>query len=303
MVANVKEITRIDWHRKVDEALITLLNSLDEPPNFRRIAEEVAASPYHFHKQFKDLTGETFKACADRLRLEKAMTMLREDKSITEIAFDCGYATVEMLSKAIRKTWGMSPTHLRRQSSWHPFIPSSVGVHYSRKNEHKTWFYAQGGKEIMETKIVQFDEKIFYGYKIIGDYWQLPNQWEHFMGTVGKNKIHHLGKEYVSVFIDSSDSIPQDQKRAFAGFVTEKKIEEKFDFEEVLIPSGLYAVTVHFGSSESIGPVWNKWMTEWLPSSGWAPDYSRPNYEWYQNHLDNPELLLTFLVTAVQRKE
>lgn len=303
MVGKVRDNTRIDWHRKVDEALIKLLNNLDEPPDFRRIAKEVAASPYHFHKQFKDLTGETFKACADRLRLEKAMTMLREEKSITEIAFDCGYSTVEMLSKAIRKTWGLNPTQLRRQSSWHPFIPSSVGVHYSRNNEHKTWFYAQGGKEIMETKIVQIGEKFFYGYQIVGDYWQLPKQWERFFKTISENNIDTLGKEFISVFLDSSETILQEQKRAFAGYVTSKKLDDKLDFDELLIPSGLYAVTVHFGSSEAIGPVWQKWMTEWLPNSGWDPDFSRPNYEWYQNKLDNPELLLTFLVTAVKRKE
>ncbi|KGE70918.1 AraC family transcriptional regulator [Spirochaeta lutea] len=299
----MRDDTRIDWHRKVDEALITLLNTLDDPPDFRRIAESVAASPYHFHKQFKDLTGETFKACADRLRLEKAMTMLREKKRITDIAFDCGYSTVEMLSKAVRRTWGLSPTQLRRQSSWHPYIPSRVGVHYSRKNERKTWFYAKGGKEAMETKIVQFEEKIFYGYKIVGDYWQLPKQWNRFLTTVQDKNIHQLGKEFISVFLDNADSIPQDQKRAYAGFVTTETLETQFDLEELLIPSGLYAVTVHFGSSEAIGPVWHSWMTEWLPHSGWEPDFSRPNYEWYQNNLENPELLVTFLVTAVKRRE
>lgn len=300
-MVNMRDHTRTDWHRKVDEALIKLLNSLDKSPDFRKIAEDVAASPYHFHKQFKDLTGETFKACADRLRQEKAMFMLRQEKTITEIAFACGYSTLEMLSKAIRKTWGMSPTQLRRQSKWHPFIPSSAGIHYSLNNKHKTWFYVEGEKEIMETKIIKFDEKYFYGLKTVGDYWLLPKLWEQFQSTVSKHNIQHLGKEYVSVFLDSSSTIPQEQKRAFAGFVTEKKLEEKFTLEELIIPSGLYAVTVHFGSSESIGPVWEKWMTEWLPNSGWECDYSRPNYEWYQNNMKNPELLLTFLVTSVKR--
>ncbi len=299
----MKEDTKTDWHRKVDEALIKLLDRLDDPPDFRRIAEEVAASPYHFHKKFRELTGETFKACTDRLRLEKAMAMLRENKSVTEIAFDCGYSTVEMFSKAVRKAWGMSPTRLKRQASWHPFIPSRVGVHYSGKNDRKAWFYAQGGNETMETKIVQFNEKRFYGYPIVGDYWQLPQAWERFFAAVGKNGIGQLGTEYMSVFLDNSDSVPQERKRAMAGFVTEKKLDGAFDFEEYTIPSGLYAVTVHFGSSESIGPVWEQWTKKWLPDSGWEPDFTRPNYEWYQNRLENPELLLTFLVTAVKRKE
>jgi AraC family transcriptional regulator len=299
----MRDDTRIDWHRRVDEALIRLLDTLDEPPSFARIAQELASSPYHFHKQFKHLTGETFKECTDRLRLEKAMVMLRStDKSITDIAFDCGYATVEMLSKAVRKTWGMSPSSLRRQATWHPLIPSNVGIHYSGKNDKKTWFYVQGESD-METKIVQFDEKQFYGYKIVGDYWQLPKTWERLMAATHENGTRQMGKEFMSVFVDADDAIPSAEKRAYAGFVTQEKLKNSFDLETLTIPAGLYAVTVHFGSAEAIGPVWDKWMKEWLPDSGWVPDFSRPNYEWYQNRLDNPELLLTFLVTSVKRKE
>jgi AraC family transcriptional regulator len=299
----MRDDTRIDWHKKIDEALIKLLDSVDNPPDFRRIAVEVASSPYHFHKKFKDLTGETFKACADRLRLEKAAAMLREPgSSVTETAFECGFGSVEMLSKAVKKAYGLTPSRLKKQALWHPLIPSSVGVHYSGKNGRKTWFYAQGGKETMETKITHFDEKIFYGYEITGDYWQLPKAWEKFMDTLGRNDLHGAGKEFMSVFPDADDAIPQGNKKALAGFVTEKKLKDSLDFQRAVIPAGLYAVTVHFGSSEAIGPVWDRWMREWLPGSGWEPDFTRPNYEWYQNRLDNPELLLTFLVTSVKRK-
>ncbi|WP_169744903.1 GyrI-like domain-containing protein [Paenibacillus durus] len=49
--------------------------------------------------------------------------------------------------------------------------------------------------------------------------------------------------------------------------------------KEAIIPEGLYAVTVHFGSSEEIGPTRDRWVNEWLPESGWLTDPSRPNYE------------------------
>lgn len=299
----MKEITKIDWHRKVDEVIILLLNNLDKPLSYRHIAEDVSSSPDHFHKQFKRLTGETFKSCFSRLRLEKAMFLLRNsDKSITDIAFDSGYTTVEMLCKAVRKYWGMSPRDLRKKKDWHPYLPSKAGIHYSDKNINKNWFYVEGESE-MDTKIVQFDDKKFYGYKLTGDYWQLPKQWERFWGTLNKYQLQHIGKEFMSVFPDSRDSIPQEKKNAYAGFVVDKELEDLLDFEELTIPSGLYAVTVHFGSSETIGPTWDKWFNEWLPNSGWEPDYTRPNYEWYQNRTDNQELLLTFLVTSVKRKD
>ncbi len=293
--------TRIDWHRRVDEALIKLLAGLDEPPSLARAAEESAASPFHFHKRFKGLTGETFKACADRLRLEKAMHMLCSGaESVTHIAFECGYSSVEMLSKAVRRALGLSPSGLRALKGRPPLMPSRIGLHYPAGSARKTWFYAQGGGD-METKIVDFEEKRFYGYEIVGDYWQLPKQWERIHALAQENGLYRLGKEFMSVFVDASDSVPAEKKRAYAGFTTQERLEDSFGLKELLIPSGLYAVTVHFGSSEAIGGVWDRWMKEWLPVSGWVPDYSRPNYEWYQNRLDKPELLLTFLVTSVKR--
>lgn len=299
----MRDDTRIDWHRRVDEALIRLLDNLDDPPRYSQLAKEVSASPYWFHKQFTHLTGESFKACADRLRLEKAASMLRSSgATVTEIAFECGYTTVEMLSKAVRKVWGLSPTRLRQSRSWHPYVGSKAGIHYAGKNERKSWFYVQGGEE-METKIVRFDDKRFYGYRCVGDYWQLPGLWERFHAASGERGLGRFGTEYISVFPDADEKIPMDEKRALAGFVTAAPLENAYDLEELVIPAGLYAVTVHFGSSEAIGPVWDRWMKEWLPGSGWEPDYSRPNYEWYQNRHDNPELLLTFLVTSVKRKE
>ncbi len=294
--------TRIDWHRRVDEALITLLDCIEDPPAFAQLARGLASSPYHFHKQFRSLTGETFHACVMRLRLEKAMHLLRTGSgTVTSIALACGYANGEMLSKAVKRAFGLTPGEIRQKRDWHPFVPSPIGVHYSGKNDRRSWFYVQGESETMETKIVQFEEKRFYGTGIVGDYWQLPDAWQKFFAYAEKKNLAGKGTEWMSLFPDSDPAIPQEKKRAWAGFVVPAALEG-VEPDCVMIPSGLYAVTVHFGSSEMIGPVWEKWMTEWLPASGWECDYSRPNYEWYQNRLDNQELLLTFLVTAVKRK-
>lgn len=299
---NMRNQTRTDWHRKVDEALITLLDSIGSAPAFAELARDLASSPYHFHKQFRLLTGETFHACVMRLRLEKAMHLLRtSSETITSIALECGYANGEMLAKAVKRAFGLRPLEIRGKREWHPFLPSPIGFHYSGINERRSWFYVQGDTERMETKIVQFEEKRFYGMGIVGDYWQLPEAWQRFMAYANKANIAEKGKEWMSVFPDCDPAIAQEKKRAWAGFVASSPIESA-ELDCVMIPSGLYAVTVHFGSGELIGPVWEKWTNEWLPSSGWECDYTRPNYEWYQNKLDNQELLITFLVTAVKRK-
>ncbi|WP_234404769.1 helix-turn-helix transcriptional regulator [Paenibacillus bouchesdurhonensis] len=63
--------TKIDWHRKVEEAILRMMNALDEPLNFRQISKEVYSSPYHFHRKFRELTCENVHECLKRLRMEQ----------------------------------------------------------------------------------------------------------------------------------------------------------------------------------------------------------------------------------------
>ena len=298
----MKDDTKIDWRHKVDKALIKLLDCAHLPLRFDEAAKELASSPYCFHRQFKRFTGETFKACLDRIRLEKAMMALRDSsKTVTEIAYECGYANSEMLSKALKKIMGLSPTKLRELRSWHPSIGSKINFHYLRNSENKTWFYINGGLSKMTTKIINFKSKTVYGYICEGNYWQLPALWEKLGKFLSEKENYHFAGECMSVFPDHGPAVPEEKKKAAAGFVSEEAPAGEFGFEKIIIPEGLYAVTVHYGSCEEIGPVWERWLKNWQPDSGWQIDYDRPNYEWYQNQPENPELQLTFLVTPVKK--
>jgi AraC family transcriptional regulator len=293
--------TRLDWHRKVEEAVIRILNALDEPLDFRQISAEVYSSPYHFHRKFRQLTGENVHECLRRLRLEKAMHALRHsDAEVITVALEAGYETPEAFTKAFKRNYGLSPRDARKLPDWRGGIHSSVGLHYSERSRCH-WFYLNPeGENAMETKIVAFEPKRMVGVKNVGDYWGLPRAWEEFHEILSKNGLHGKAKEWVSVFPDHAPEIPVKDKISYAAIVVDSEFDNVYGLQEYIIPEGLYAVTVHFGSSEEIGPAWDRWINEWLPESGWEADTSRPNYEWYQNQYMPPELTLTFLCTPVK---
>lgn len=296
--------TRMDWHRRVEEAIIRIMGSLDEPLSFRQISQEVHASPYHFHRKFRELTGENVHECLRRLRMERAMHLLRRtDEDVTTIALDSGYETLESFTKAFRKIYGLTPTDARKLPDWSGAIYSKAGLHYSEKLQ-RHWFYLnpKGGNHV-DTKIIAFASKRIIGVENIGDYWGLPHAWETFHKTLGEHGLHANAKEWMSVFPDHSPDIPVKDKRSYAAVVVDDSFTNTYGLAELIIPEGLYAVTVHFGSSEEIGPTWDRWIEEWLPDSGWKADPTRPNYEWYQNQCVQPELTLTFLCTPVVKLE
>ncbi|WP_412177958.1 GyrI-like domain-containing protein [Paenibacillus terrae] len=62
----------------------------------------------------------------------------------------------------------------------------------------------------------------------------------------------------MSVFPDHSPKIPPKDKISYAVITVDSDFDNTYDLQEYIITEGLYAVTVHLGSSEEIGPTWNR---------------------------------------------
>ncbi len=300
----MRDATRIDWHGRVEIAIGRIMRSLDEPISFKAISAEVCSSPYHFHRKFRELTGESVHSCVRRLRLERAMVLLRNtDNAVTGIAFDSGYETLESFTKAFKTVYGMTPREARRLHNWDGFIYSKAGLHYDLNERNKShWFYLNSkGDDSVETKIIAFPEKRAIGIENIGDYWGLPKAWEKLGQILHTNSLRKDVRGSVCIFPDHHEAIPMNKKKSYAAIIVDSGFDNKYGLSEIVIKEGLYAVTIHFGSSEEIGPTWERWQKEWLPESGWSVDTSRPMYEWYQNECAEPELMLTFLCTPVTK--
>ncbi|HVS97890.1 MAG TPA: AraC family transcriptional regulator [Puia sp.] len=74
-------------------------------------------SPYHFNRLFRKITSVTPYQYMLRVRLEQAQLQLRETtRPVTDIAFSCGFNSLENFSAAYKKMYGQSPTVARSES-------------------------------------------------------------------------------------------------------------------------------------------------------------------------------------------
>ena len=158
-------------------------------------------------------------------------------------------------------------------------------------------------KEIlnMDTKIITFSSLKLVCYRQVGDYWNLPGTWQKLFELMANQGVPMPAPTGMTVFHDHFDGIPMAKKRSDAAVYLArdvKLVDGLFTYET---PGGRYAVTPHFGPCEEIGTTWDKWREEWLPTSGWQLDTTRPSLEWYQGYfkLTPPELHLTLLCDPV----
>ena len=88
---------------------------LDAPLSLAWIAREAGVSRFHLIRLFKRAHGETPVKRLTRLRMEAAQGHLAGSaKSVTEIAFLCGYDNPAHFASAFRRVVGVSPSDYRR---------------------------------------------------------------------------------------------------------------------------------------------------------------------------------------------
>lgn len=82
------------------------------------LAQVAAFSPFHFHRIFSTVAGETVNDAVNRLRLERAAALLRASPAmtITDAAFACGFESLEGFSRAFKRRYGISPRRWDRRS-------------------------------------------------------------------------------------------------------------------------------------------------------------------------------------------
>src|SRR3954469_209784 len=83
-------------------------------PTVEELAGAAAFSPFHFHRVYRLLTGETVADTLQRLKVAQALNRVGAGDSVTDAAQAAGYSSSQNLAKAVRQRTGASVTELRR---------------------------------------------------------------------------------------------------------------------------------------------------------------------------------------------
>ncbi len=106
-----------EWEREIaSRAKSHLLSSFKNPPTIERLAHLCATNESKLKKVFKKVYKSTIYAYIQRLRLEKANLLLREElMTIGEIAKRVGYRHQGYFSKLFFETYGVYPKDLLKR--------------------------------------------------------------------------------------------------------------------------------------------------------------------------------------------
>lgn len=241
-------------------------------------------SPFHFHRIYYGMTGETLFQYIQRIRLEKAAYLLLANKrlKIIDVALACGFSTQASFAKAFKNHFKVSASQFR--SEMKSDVKSNLG---KVSNEISLYNKAiRTEEELKEAEYTTLDYQVTIKtisdmeavyIRHTGPYKQDAILFESLFGQLyfwvnEKNLIHPTNSKWLTLYHDTPDITPDDKLRISVCMTVERKENTDGEIGNIVIQGGRYAVG-HFEIDEDgYQEAWNAMYSEWLPQSRYQPD-------------------------------
>ena len=225
--------------------------------------EDLAAlahfSPFHFHRVYASIVGESVSATVRRVRLARAASLLAQgDESITQVGQAVGYDSPQAFSRAFGQFTGQSPRafqqRLHAPEDTDEPVPERAG----------------------DVRVIELPARQVLAMRHVGPSATIPYTWHRMKALVGERPQ--------SDWLGLSVGEPT-QAEGFAYFVGVEPrgfASTQVELETLVIPAGTWAVHELAGPHTRINTAFDAVYARWMPGSGYEPD-QRPALERYLN--------------------
>lgn len=266
---------------KINKVQDYIEKHLEDELCIQQLAGIASFSEYHFQRIYRQLTGESLYSFIKRLRLEKAVFLLRADhkRSILDIALSVGFSNQASFAKALKERYGVSASSLRAMKEQE----MSMLIGESSRNG-KVSDKGMRYNEPREVNIRTMDPvRVLYlrhtgAYK--GDselFQQLFDRLYHYAEHKG---LMSSGTKWYALYHDYSDLTEEGRLRVSIAMSVLEEVSSQGEFGCNEIAGGKYAVGRFLLGNEEYQGAWNYMISKWLPESGYMPD-DRLCFEYY----------------------
>ena len=296
-----------EYTARVNRVIDYIESNISEDLSLTELADVAHFSPFHFHRIFRGMVGETLNDFIQRIRVEKAAAklVLNPGKSITEIAFECGFSSSSAFARSFRETYGMSATNWRsgghfqygknskvdskdRQVVGNIRKDFDVSLYYNQDINNQLWRVKMKNKEIQANVEIKDMAELHVAYirhigPYKGDQELFGRLFNKLMAWAGPRGLLHFPETKVmTIYHDNPDITDENRLRTDACITVPEDTQVEGEIGKVKIPAGKYAVAHFEITPDQYQDAWNAVYGGWLPESGYQPE-DGPCYELYLN--------------------
>jgi AraC family transcriptional regulator len=291
--------SRREYERRINRVIDHVQAHLGGELTLERLAEVAAFSPFHFHRVFAAITGETLSDFIRRVRLERAAGALISlpETSIIEIALRYGFSSAATFARAFKAHFGMSATQWRSGGAqqWREANrdQSNRKPRQAERKNRKASVKRIGhrGATGHEGRAMRVEIREIPRYRIaymrhVGPYGTrggISVLWTSLWRWIRGRDLRHPGMLTVGIGHDAPGIVAREKLRYDAGLIVGDDFKPDRAIDVADLPGGKYAVAIFQGSAAVISEAWSKLYTAWLPGSGYQPE-DRPRLELRREH-------------------
>ena len=241
--------TKNSYLDSINKAIAFIESNWTIDIQLKDIAAQANISPYHFHRVFKSLTGDTTKEFLTRLRLEKAALKLKHSQNdIGQIAFDCGYQNHETFTRAFKDYFGLSPLEYRNSIAE---LTVNKQIEYGKANINLNTLNVQG-------PIIKTIPDLHLAYiRHTGSYNKVGSSFQKLMFWAATHLVLKLKPITIGIVHDNPDLTEEQNIRFDACVLLSKEIKPNGEIGYKKIEGGKFAVFTYKGAYEGFYPVYD----------------------------------------------
>lgn len=293
------ESSRREYAARINRVIAYVNGDLSGDCSLEALARIGCFSPFHFHRIFSAVVGETPLEFVQRVRLEKSAMLLTYGaaESIASVALSCGFSSPAAFSRAFRARFGIPPSAWRTRrnrktgkavrKSGKALSPSALYVRVSdKRHNHRT-----GRNTPMDVSIRELPaRRVAYVANLGGyDSSKIGAAWDRLCSWAGPLDLLAPPTEFIGISFDDPAVTPKDRCRYYACITVPEEIVPPAGVGVLAIRAGRHAVMRYDGPLSGIAGAYARLYGEWLPASGHQPG-EEPAYEVYFNTPeDDPE--------------
>ena len=276
----MKSHTRDDYLRRIDRVIAMLQQAVTghaELPDLAELAGAAQLSPFHFHRIYRALTGETIGRTVARLRLLRALQLLSDPRqAVTDAALAVGYETPQAFARAFRQALDASPSELRTQ-------PARIASELARLSRAPA--NGVSAASPLQVEVVSLEPFALVATRNTGDDADHALAYEALFGWAAE---HGLIERIAGIY-----GVPWQDRRDIPATECEFDCALAFDGDvmagdgttPLTLGGGQWARLRHVGSYAGLESLTDALLADWLPGSG----YALREVPLFHHYLDDPE--------------
>lgn len=255
------------YEARIARAIEYVDRNMAEPVTLTSLAGIACLSPFHFHRVFHTLTGESVRDFVERRHLEQAIRLARTGQSWKSASAASGFASPVSFTRAFKRVFGMTPSGFDLEAWWGARSDRAeagvVSAFFLRPPPPLDPGFAVELKERPAARLAV--GRVWGGYL---DPDRLVQAYQHLKAWADKHGIETRDGRIAGASRDDPDLTPL--ARCRYDFMVELPDDfvppPRFAFVER--PAGLWAVAPVKGDLAAVDRAWSMLFKSWLPASG-----------------------------------